>query len=147
MLQFAFLYLVALVNLTVGVGAAVYLGKAPRDLSFLVRLLGALMHARDETAEPAPSESPCGESAEAEPARAEPAASKSSKDARAVELPSSTPSPAEQASADDSPAPIDSQLPVEEATSRDEPAQPDMTSPTADAPAADAQGWTQATAH
>jgi len=40
--QFAFLVFVAGVNLSVGVGTAVYLGKAPRDIRFLWELLDAL---------------------------------------------------------------------------------------------------------
>lgn len=42
MVQFAFLLFVACVNFMAGVGAAIYLGKAPRDLRFLTQLLDAL---------------------------------------------------------------------------------------------------------
>lgn len=41
-IQFAFLILVASINFMAGVGLAVYLGKAPRDLRFLAELLEAL---------------------------------------------------------------------------------------------------------
>ncbi len=40
--QFAFLFFVAFANFVVGVGTAVYLGKAPRDLQFLTELFQAI---------------------------------------------------------------------------------------------------------
>jgi hypothetical protein len=58
--QFAFLFFVAFGNFMVGVGAAVYLGKAPRDFRFLTQLVDAL--GRRKLAEKAISEDVVAES-------------------------------------------------------------------------------------
>ena len=69
-IQFAFLILVAFANFMAGVGAAVYLGKAPRDLTFLTPLRDALegyrLFARGDSTELSPTVPSISEPAVAE---------------------------------------------------------------------------------
>lgn len=105
MVQFAFLFFVAFTNFMAGVEAAVYLGKAPRDLRFLPELVDAIVRynpiVRGKKTDPSTSEDAFAESSviESETGDAEEAISDSDGSAGASTSSDADQDPAEDPSA------------------------------------------------